>query len=146
MQRWWQHKVSAISSTLLLKNIATGIKCVDPLYTSQAARQGLALLMASAGVVLKYETSTIRQSHNFIPMNSTFDVGDKIREVTSPATFGSNPMDGRDATWGQHYTGTLTFLYSSTQLQPILVHQFSRTIAQKTRFGVRKILLGMRIV
>jgi len=31
---------------------------------SQAARQGLAVLMASAVVVLKHETSILRQSHN----------------------------------------------------------------------------------
>jgi len=48
---------------------------------------------------------------------------------------------------GATYTGTVTFcfivffvlfLYSSTQLQPIPVNQISRTIAQKTRSGVRR--------
>jgi len=43
------------------------------------------------------------------------------------------------------YAGTVLFMffcffYSSTELQPIPVIQFSRTIAQKTRSGVRKIL------
>jgi len=45
--------------------------------------QGLAVLMASAVVVLKHETSTIRQRHNFISIDMTFGVSDYIREVTS---------------------------------------------------------------
>jgi len=45
-------------------------------FASKAARQGLAVLMASAGVVLKHETSTLRQSHNFISIDLTFSVGD----------------------------------------------------------------------
>jgi len=69
---------------------------------SHAARHGLAVLMASASVVLKHETSTLRQSHNFISIDLKFDVSDYVREVTSPAKFGSDPISGRDATWGQH--------------------------------------------
>jgi len=105
--------------------------------------------MASASVVLKHETSTLRWSHNFISIELKFGVSDHVREVTSPATFGSDPISGRDATWGATYTGTVTFvfcfflfLYSSTELQPIPVNQFSRTIAQKTRYSVRKTLWG----
>jgi len=66
---------------------------------SQAARQGVAVLMASAVVVLKHETSTLRQSHNFISIDLTFGVGDNVREITSPAKFGSDPMSGLDATF-----------------------------------------------
>jgi len=51
---------------------------------SQAARQGLALLMASAIVVLKYETSTLRRSHNLISIDFKFGMDDYVREVTSP--------------------------------------------------------------
>jgi len=58
--------------------------------------------MASAVVVLKHENSSLRQSHNVIPLNLIFDVGDNVREVTSPAKFGLDPMSGRDTTWGQH--------------------------------------------
>jgi len=72
------------------------------LAVSQAARQGLAVLMASASVVLKHETSTLRQRHNFISIDLKFRVSDYVREVTRPAKFGSCPMSGRDATWGQH--------------------------------------------
>jgi len=44
---------------------------------SQAARQGLAMLMASAVVVLRHEISTPRQSHNFISIDLKFGVGEK---------------------------------------------------------------------
>jgi len=47
-------------------------------------RQGIAVLMASAVVVLKHETSTIRQRHNFISIDLKFGVSDYVREVTSP--------------------------------------------------------------
>jgi len=63
---------------------------------------GLAVLMASASVVLKHETSTLRQRYNFISIDLKFGVSDNVREVSSPAKFGSGPMSGRDATWGQH--------------------------------------------
>jgi len=45
--------------------------------------------MASAVVVLKHETSTLRQSHNFISIDFKFGVGDYVREVTNPAKVGS---------------------------------------------------------
>jgi len=61
----------------------------------QAARQGLAVLMASAEVVLKHETSTLLQSHNFISINSKFGVGDYVREVTIPAKCGSDERSRR---------------------------------------------------
>jgi len=60
------------------------------------------VLMASAVVVLKHETSTLRQRHNFISIDIKFGVGDYVREVTNPDKVGSGPMSGRDATWGQH--------------------------------------------
>jgi len=69
---------------------------------SQAARQGLAVLMASVVVELKHETSTLRQRHNFISIDFKFSVGDNVREVTNPDKVGSGPMSGQDATWGQH--------------------------------------------
>jgi len=69
-------------------------------------RQGLAVLMASAVVVPKHETSTIRQRHNFISIDLKFGVSDNVREGTSPDKVSSGPMSGRDATWGQH-TGTV---------------------------------------
>jgi len=63
---------------------------------------GLAVLMASAVVVLKHETSTLRLRHNFISIDFTFGVGDYARKVTNPDKVSSGPMSGRDATWGQH--------------------------------------------
>jgi len=68
------------------------------------------VLMASAVVVLKHETSTLRQSPNFISIDFKFGASDYVREVTNPDKVGAGPMSGRDATWGQH-TGTVTFLF-----------------------------------
>jgi len=69
--------------------------------------------MASAVVVPKHETSTIRQGHNLLSIYLKFGVGDYVREVTSPVKFGSesDPMSGRAATCTQHigYTGPVTF-------------------------------------
>jgi len=62
--------------------------------------------------------------------------------------FGSDERSRRHV--GATYTGPVTFLffvlYSSTELQPIPVNQFSHTITQKTRSGVRKALFRMRCV
>jgi len=56
--------------------------------------------------VLKHEIPTFGQSHNFISIYLIFDVGDYVREVTSPAKFGSDPMSGPDDT----YMGPVTNL------------------------------------
>jgi len=69
---------------------------------SPAVWQGLPVLMASAVVVLKHETSTLRQRHNFISIDFKFGVGDYVRKITNPDKVGSGLMSGRDATWGQH--------------------------------------------
>jgi len=50
--------------------------------------------MASAVVVLKHETSTIRQRHNFISIDLTLGVSDYVREVTSPDKVGSGQLTG----------------------------------------------------
>jgi len=68
--------------------------------------------MASAVAMLKHETATLRQRHNFISIYFKFGVGDYVREITSPDKVGSGPMSGGAATWGQHiycYTGAVTF-------------------------------------
>jgi len=109
---------------------------------SQAARQGLAVLMASASVVLKHETSTLRQSHNFISIDLKFGLSDYVRKITSPAKFGLDLISGRDATWGNIYGYCDFFLFFNRATAHITVNQFSRTIAQKTRSDVRKTLLG----
>jgi len=54
--------------------------------------------MASALVVLKNDTSTRRQRHNFISIDFKFGVDDYVWEVTNPDKVGSGQMSGRDAT------------------------------------------------
>jgi len=71
-------------------------------HLSQAARPGLALLMASAVVVLKHETSALRQRHNR-----------HVREVTNPDKVGSGLMSARDATWGNIYRYCDLYIHSS---------------------------------
>jgi len=47
----------------------------------------------SAVVVLKHETSTLRQRHIFISIDFKFGVGDYVREVTNPDKVGSGSMN-----------------------------------------------------
>jgi len=103
------------------------------ILVSQAARQGLALLMASAVVVLKHETLTLRQRHNFISIDFKFGVGDYVSEVTNPDKVGSGPISGRDAIWGQHNTDTVTFyIYfnraTAHTRKPIFAHNSSEDV------------------
>jgi len=84
-------------------------KLLPFLYHRQHGRQGLAVLVASALILIKHETSTHRQScHNFLSNDFKFGVGDYVREVITTAKVGSDSMIGQDATWGQH-TRVLTF-------------------------------------
>jgi len=76
------------------------------------------VLMASAVAVLKHETSILLQRHNFISIDFKFSVRDSVREVTSPAKFGSDPMSGRDATRGQHIYGSWLFFISQQSYSP----------------------------
>jgi len=71
------------------------------------------VLMASAVVVLKHKTSTLHQRHHFISNDFKFCVGDNVWDVTSPDKVGSDPISGRDDTWGQHNTGPVIFLFSN---------------------------------
>jgi len=84
------------------------------------------VLMASAAIVLKHETSTLRQRHNFISIDYKFGVGDSVWEITSPTKFSSGLMSGRAVTWGQHIRSSdffiLCFFFSSAKLQPITVN------------------------
>jgi len=65
------------------------------LYISQACPAGLSRVKwRPPVVVLEHETSTLRQSHNFISIDLKFGVGDYVREITSPAKFGLDPMSG----------------------------------------------------
>jgi len=68
---------------------------------SEVARQGLVVLMVSTVLVLKHKTSNLRQRHNVISIDFKIGVGDNLREFTSLAKFGSDTINGRDATRGQ---------------------------------------------
>jgi len=61
-------------------------------------------------ILLKHETSTLRQSHHFMSIDYKFGVGDYIREITSSAKVSSGPMSNRDATWGKHIRVLWPFL------------------------------------
>jgi len=53
------------------------------------------MLMASAVVVLKHETSTLRQRHNITSIDFKLGEGNYVfREVTNPDKLGSGPMSG----------------------------------------------------
>jgi len=69
------------------------------------------LLMAFAVVVLKLETSTLRQSHNFISIDLTFGVGDNVRKVTSPAKIWFRSDERSRRHMGATYTGLVTFVF-----------------------------------
>jgi len=118
----------------------------------QAARQGLAVLIASAVVVLNMKLQPFAKVT--IVFQSIWNLAWVIMLGRLPAL--PNLVRIRWAVetpcWGNIYiyTDTVTyfsfflfFFYSSTELQPIPVNQFYRTIAQKTRSGVRKTLLRM---
>jgi len=113
------------------------------------------VLMASALVVLKHETSTVRQRHNFISIYFKFGLGDYVREVTNPDKVGSGPMSGRDATWGATYTDTVTlfsfFLFffvfiffnraTANTREPIFAHSSSKDAVwcKEDPFGMRNV-------
>jgi len=101
--------------------MANEIQC-----TSQAARQGFAVLMASAVVLLKHETSTFRQSHNFVSINFKFAVGDDVKEVISHAKVGSSPMSGRGATIRVLWIICVFSFFNRATAQPIFAQNSSK--------------------
>jgi len=128
-----------VSGQLLIYN---HIYILSLVIESQAARQGLAVLLVSAVVVLKHDTSILCQSHNFISIDFKFGVGDYVREVTSPAKVVWIQWAVETPRGGNVYGSYAFFAFFILQ-QPIPVNQSSHTIAQKTRSGVRKTLFGM---
>jgi len=88
--------------------------------------------VATAVVVLKHETSTLRKKHTFISIGFKFGVGDYGREVTNPDKVWFRSDERSRSHVGLTYTGTVhffvfcffLFLDSSTKLQPISVNQF----------------------
>jgi len=102
--------------------------------------------MAYAVVELKHDTSTPRQSHNFILIDYKFGVGTYVREIIS---LRSNYERARLHVV-QHNTASVTclFLDSQTRFSHAPFYQLlaRNIIAQKTRYGVRKIPFRMRNV
>jgi len=115
-------------------------------------RQGLAVLMASTVVVLKHEISTLRQSHTFISIDLTYGVSDYVIGRLSALPnlvrirWAVETPRGRNIYESCDFLIVFLFFCSLTELRPIPMNQFSRAIAQKTRSGVRKTLLGIRNV
>jgi len=66
---------------------------------SQAAWQGLVMLMATAVVVLKHETSTTYQSHIYESIDMKFGWGDHVTRFSNPAKFGEDRVSGIAPTW-----------------------------------------------
>jgi len=56
--------------------------------------QGSALLMATAVVVLRHETSTTYQSHIYEIIDIKFGQGDYVTRFSNPAKFGEDRFSG----------------------------------------------------
>jgi len=86
--------------------------------------------MASAFVVLKHETSTLRQSHNFISIDFTFGVDDYVRDITNPAKFGLDATRQNETSRGGNMYGLCDFfdvvLQQSYTRGPIFAHNSSK--------------------
>jgi len=83
------------------------------------------VLMASAMVVLKHVTSTLRQRHTLISIDFKFGVGDHVREVTNP----DNDRSRRHVE--VTYTGTVFFIIffnraTAHTREPIFGHNSSK--------------------
>jgi len=76
---------------------------------SQAARQGLAVLMAAAVVVQKHENSITHQSHIYESINLKFGYADYVRRFSNPAKFGEDRFSGGAPTMVVTYTGRVSF-------------------------------------
>ena len=93
--------------------------------------------MAMSQVVLKHETSTLRQRHTFGSIDFKFGVSKYVGEITNPAKFGEDPMRGQVSARVQHirflclfFVFFFVFLFfnratAHTRL-PILAHNGSK--------------------
>ena len=66
--------------------------------------------MAMSQVVLKHETSTLRQRNIFGLIDFKFGVSKYVGEVTNPAKFGEDPMCGQVSARVQHIRFLCLFL------------------------------------
>jgi len=85
----------------------------------------LLMLMATAVVVLKHETSTTYQSHIYQAIDLKFGKSDYVTRFSNPAKFSEDRFSGGIV----KYTGRVPsllflflFLYSLTRIQPIPVN------------------------
>jgi len=90
------------------------------------------VLMASAVVVLKRKTSTLRQSQNFLSIDFTFGVGDYVRKVTSSVKFSSDPMRGRNTPWAN----TLLVMASRRPIYTFQLTDYATVSNEKNIFAV----------
>ena len=121
---------------------------------SQAARQGVAVLMVTVQVVLKGVYSTPRQTNSFHLNDFKFGVNDYVPGFTNPTKFGLDRSSGGAPTWWWNIQVLWLFyfyfyyfyyyFYSRDRVQSKPMNRFWRTIAQKTQSGVRMCLLGVR--
>ena len=109
---------------------------------SQADRQDLAVLMAMVYVVQIWWIWTPYQSLNYESFYSKFGVGDNIVEFTNPTKFGweqTNMVVKYRGRVPSNFKLTFClFFLPLPYVQPIPMNWFSRTIAQKTWFEIRK--------
>ena len=79
---WWEFRldVSSRQQKTITAETVHG-RCI----LSQAARQGLAVLMAMVQVVLKWQNSTAYQSHNYESFVFKFGKGDNFTRINNPA-------------------------------------------------------------
>jgi len=71
-----------------------GVRNVWLWTLSQGARQGLAVLLATAVVVLKHVTSTTYQSHIYESIDLKFLKGDYVTRFSHPAKFSEYRFSG----------------------------------------------------
>jgi len=133
-----EHSTVTSTHSIISNNQKRPLMSLKKCYHRQPGRQGLAVLMASAVVVLEHETSNFNPSPKaqFYINWSQIGRGWLRYGGYQPCQIWFGSDERTRCHVGSTYTGLVTsfflaFFYSSTELQPIPVNQFSRTIAQR---------------
>ena len=104
--------------------------------------------MVTVRVVLKGVYSTPCQIFSVQPNDLKFGMNDNVSGYPNPAKFGFDWTSGGASTWWWHirvlWLLLLLFFFSRDRVPSKPVNRFWRTIAQKTRYGARMCLLGVR--